>query len=166
MLTRILKPVTITDIENLLVDLGGRNHDDNMRELRPFPNFFLVELFESEFLDLVFLQNDETLAICPRGGIRTLRVVAQRALKLPIRKLSGNWDLDSIAARTKEHLGAPDNHLRPLVLRDAHQSEARYGPWYIQDGSHSALGYAMALLAGDAPYSPVRAYCATHGQLT
>lgn len=157
--TQIVRVATVDEIEALLLDLGGGNHPDNMQALRKFRTFALVDLEELDFFHLVFLQNDEVLSICPRGQDRTLGAVARRATTARNRRLSPNWDIDAIVARAKERLNSLAH--RPLVLREARESESQHGSWYIQDGAHSALGHALALLSGDASYSLVRAYCAT-----
>jgi len=155
----VVRNASIQEIESLLIDLGKGNHPDNMRSLRRFSRYFLVELSESEGLSLVFLQNDHVLQICPRGEDRRLRAVAARANKIGPVKLHDNWDLGEVLRRTEMELSAKP--LRQLVLRDAVETEREFGRWYIQDGSHSALGYALALLSGRA-YVPVRAFCATN----
>ena len=164
-MTIILKTVTLEEIESSLVDFGGGNHADNMNVLREFPRYFLVELSEAEFFALVFLQNDHVLSICPRGGDRSLRSVAQRALKVSSPDLHANWNLGEVIKRTQEHLvaGLP---FRPLILRDARQSELQFGEFYVQDGSHTALGYAMALLSSLTTYSSRPAYLATNRELS
>jgi len=91
--------------------------------------------------------------------------VAERALKIDpsYLQLHANWNLVEVSRLTLEHLntGMP---IRPLVLRDARESELQHGELYIQDGSHTALGYAMAILSNDIIYSPIQAYWATNNQ--
>jgi hypothetical protein len=160
---RVIQVAKLDEVETLLLGLGGGNQADNMNVLRQFRTFFLAELTQLEFLGLVFLQNEEVIAICPRSQDRTLRSVACRAVQLGLPALSANWNLAKIAARTNETLKS--GALRSLVLRETRDSELRYGSWYIQDGSHSALGCAIALATNTAPYSPVRAYCATNSRI-
>lgn len=160
-MTKILRTASLGEIESSLVEFGGGNHSDNMKALGEFTAYYLVELSEAEFFALVFLQNDHVLPICPRSENRSLYSVAERALKVDSPILHANWDLAEVAKRTKEHLssGAP---FRPLILRDTRQSELRFGEYYIQDGCHTALGYAMALLSSKVTYSSRPAYLATN----
>jgi hypothetical protein len=156
---KIVREVTVVEIEAFLLQAGGGNHLDNLAMIRSFPRHFLISLSEADFWRLVFLQNDHVLPICPRGDDRTLLAVAGRALTIHDPHLSANWDIDEILARTRREVA---NKLpRPLVLRDARDAERWYGDWYIQDGSHSALGYASMILAREKEYHPVDAYCAT-----
>lgn len=130
-----------------------------------FPRHFLTELFEKDFFDLVFLQSSDIAAICPREQDRTLRAVAYRAVHSTKRQLSPNWDLDQVNCRIEELLCTPAPSISPLFLRDARDSERVFGRWYLQDGSHRALGYAVAVLTHRTPYSPVNAFCATGNEL-
>jgi hypothetical protein len=152
----LLRKSNIGEIESQLDLFGRGNHTDNMRVLREFSRFYIVELDESEFINLIFLQNEHVLEICPPGKDRKLKAVALRALKVKNPVLHANWDLGHVAARTEEALASPP--LRALVLRPTRSSEVKYGDWYIQDGSHTALGYAMALLSGKSKFLTVRAY--------
>jgi hypothetical protein len=155
----ILRTATLPEIEQVLTDLGGGNHIDNMNVLKSFSGYFLIELLKDEFFDLVFLQNKEVVTICPPEQDRRLRAVALRAISTSTNVLSSNWDLGLIKKLTEELLWRPT--ISPLVLRDTRQSECKNGSWYIQDGAHRALGYAMALLSSPISYTPVQAYCAT-----
>jgi hypothetical protein len=163
-MVRLIEPATLKEIEMFLLDLGGGNHEDNMNALRGFPRYFLVELSEVDFFSLVFLQNNHVLPICPRGADRSLRSVAERALKIDSPHLHVNWNLAEVIRQTQEHLVA-DMPIRPLVLRDARQSELQYGQFYIQDGCHTALGYAMVILSDNSSYFPPHAYLATRHEL-
>lgn len=158
---------TLEQVEKHLFLLGGGNHPDNMRRLAAFPNFFLMELEEGDFWDLVFLQNEDVLLLAPRGSDRRLRAVAVRALRIREAVLSPNWSLPRIANHTMaQNPERPGFSLQPLILRDASVSERHNGgAWYIQDGSHRALGYARAVLWFDVPYQNQLAYCATVSQL-
>lgn len=156
----VREKATLQQIESLLVDLGSGNHEDNLRVLRAYSRYYLVELTEAEFMNLVFLQNDHVSKICPRGEDRALRTVSQRALQLRNSILHANWNLAEVENRTRDHLQSGSD-IRPIVLRPACPSERCYGDWYIQDGSHTALGYAMALTSGETTYAPVSAYIAT-----
>lgn len=158
---------TLEQVEKHLLHLGGGNHPDNMRRLAAFPSFFLMEIEEGDFWNLVFLQNEDVLPLTPVGSDRRLRAVAARALSIPEEVLSSNWSLPRIASHTMaQHPAKPDFSVEPLVLRDASISERHDGgTWCIQDGNHRALGYAMAVLRLDVPYKNQLAYCATVSQL-
>lgn len=158
---------TLEQVEKHLLHLGGGNHLDNMRRLTAFPSFFLVELEEGDFWNLVFLQNEDVLPLAPVGSDRRLRAVAARALGNPEAVLSPNWSLSRIADHTMaQNPAKPDFSVEPLALRDASVSERHDGgTWYIQDGNHRALGYAMAVLGSGVPYQNQFAYCATVSQL-
>ncbi len=153
---------TLAEIERLLVELGCGNHFDNMRVISRYSHFYRMEAIpEAVFFDLVFLQNTEVSTIAPPDEDRRLRAVAIRALQQNDARFSENWDLGSI--RQRFSLAALP--LPPFVLRDTSSSERQHGEWYLQDGSHRALGYAMAVLNDEASYTPQVAYCATERQL-
>jgi hypothetical protein len=161
----VIRSVTIPEIERDLLAMGGGNHKDNMEVISRFPEHYVVELSEDEFFSLVFLQVRELSIICPPGEDRTLRAVATRAIASSQRKLGENWDLDVIENRTREFLHSTSTQLAPLFLRDAHDSECRHGSWYLQDGCHRGLGYAMAVVSGSIGYSPATAICSTERDL-
>lgn len=152
--------MTVREIELFLERLGSRNHEDNLDALRRYSHYYLVELLESEFLGLVFLQNEHVLTICPRNEDRSLWAVAEPALVVENPNLHENWNLDEVKSHTERVL--QEGALRPLVLRPSHPDELQHGSWYLQDGSHTALGYAMTLLSQKGPYASVRAYVATN----
>ncbi|RLI51980.1 MAG: hypothetical protein DRP09_18665 [Candidatus Thorarchaeota archaeon] len=163
----VIRKSSFREIETHLIGLGGGNQEDNLRSISSLPNYYLMMLSEDEFLNLVFLQNDGVIAIAPHGEDRRLRAVASRALRLyesGETELSDNWNLESTFKRLKEH--NPEQRgfeLPALVLRDARGSEREYdgARWYIQDGCHRALAYAMTVIRGDVTYQPQRAFCAT-----
>lgn len=153
---------TLQEIERLLIELGSGNHFDNMRVISRYSRFYRMEaISEAEFFGLVFLQNREVAAIAPPGEDRRLRAVAHRALQHMSERFSDNWDIASI--RQRFSLAALP--LPPLVLRDTLDSERQHGEWYLQDGSHRALAYAMAVLNKEASFTPQIAYCATQREL-
>jgi len=162
----VIRAATVEEIEAHLVAMGAGNHPDNMKHILRFPRHYFVELGESEFGSLVFLQTRTVSAICPAGEDRCLRVVAGRAVSSPQRQLGGNWDLDAILVKSRSFVAASERvmHLPALVLREA-ESERQYGPWYLQDGSHRALGYSMLMCSGDAKYHAQLAYVATNAAL-
>lgn len=159
----LIKRCTIQDIEEHLISLGSDNHRDNLESISSFSYFYFIRLDISQFWSLIFLQNDEVLQICPRGEDRKLKEVAKRALLINEPHLSSNWDV--IENYNKFILYEPrseDFQLKPLLLRDAKDSETQYGRWYIQDGSHRSLAYSMFLLKEKEIYRDQYAFCATH----
>jgi hypothetical protein len=167
----VIRKSSLGEIENHLISLGGGNQEDNLSSISPLPNYYLLTLSEDEFLNLTFLQNGEVIGVAPRGEDRRLRAVASRALRLyesGKTELSNNWNLQSILERLKQcDLEQAVLELPALVLRDTKDSEREYGGarWYIQDGCHRALAYAMAVLRGDLTYHTQRAFCATAERL-
>ena len=139
-------------IGNHLLGLGGGNHRDNMARLARFECHYSVSLAEKEFLDLVFLQNDDVAKIAPRGCSRTLRAVAERAIALGQPRLASNWDLAENLRRMREKLASRSVFHEALVICEARNGEEQYGPWYIQDGSHRALAYATLMLLKETQY--------------
>lgn len=162
---RVSRTTTVAEIDSALRKLGAGNHEDNMQVLASFPHHFFLELSEKDFFELVFLQCREVAEICPSGADRTLHAVAYRAVHSPKRQLGPNWDLDQVNHRTEEVLCTSTSSVSPLFLRDARHSEKAFGCWYLQDGSHRALGYAMAILTDRTRYSPLNAFCATTDEL-
>ena len=154
-----------------LVSLGCGNHTGNMKELglREVDNRFnhyLAELNEDEFFKLVFLHTDELACIVPNTKNRSLIIAAQNALcQLKIKpRLNTNWDLENIEEMTSIWLKR-NCPLPALVLRDSRNSECKTGEWYLQDGSHRALGYCMAILCKSTDYQTVKVFIATHRNL-
>jgi hypothetical protein len=43
---------------------------------------------------------------------------------------------------------SPSVGLGPLLIRDSRRRERIHGPWFLQDGSHRALGLAMTFVSG------------------
>ncbi len=162
---RQCQPVTSDAIERHLEALGAGNHSDNLGVLRQFRYYCRLVLTEAEFFGLVFLQNAEVRSISPTNSDRTLRAVAQRALALRHSRLSLNWDIAAIRSTFRElrelYPLMTTVRLPELLLRDARGSEAAFGDWYLQDGSHRALGYALELLDGRQTYVPQAAFIAT-----
>lgn len=166
-----LRHAAVAEIEEHLVSLGKGNHEDNMKQVADAPNHYLVELSEHEFRNLVFLQTRTVATIAPTGEDRRLESVAHRALKLSEdqRVLGPNWDIRSIVEKTLFWLGGPDRGVLPaLLVRDTKGGEKKLPlcEWYLQDGSHRALGYMMAVVSGQTDYRPQLAYCATTRDLT
>ena len=162
---RDIRKITRDAIEASLVQLGSGNHDDNLCVLRAFRHYYHASLEEEEFYALVFLVNDSVRRIVPPGADRRLRAVASRAIALDGIELGPNWDLADIRNRTAEFfetVGEPS----PLLLRDVHDSETKHGGrWYLQDGSHRALGFAIALVEHKAEYFPWPAHLATNTEM-
>ena len=159
-----IRLISLDEIEGHLSRLGRGNHCDNLKRLQRFAYFGSVTLGEAEFLNLVFLQNGEVARIVPERQDRKLRSVAQRAINLGQPRLSDNWDLAENLDRMRNKLGNRGGRLEPLVLCEARDGEEMYGHWYIQDGSHRALGYATLLLLKEVCYDDQEAYCAMSDQ--
>jgi hypothetical protein len=139
--------------------MGAGNHVDNMARLGRFECYYSISLTESEFFDLVFLQNTEVGKIAPPGADRTLRAVAKRAINLGQPKLSDNWNLAENLQRMRECLGQRNILQEALVVCEPKGGEERWGPWYLQDGSHRALALATLVLLNEAQYEEQAAYC-------
>jgi hypothetical protein len=152
--------VGLERIELHLQRLGEGNQSDNMARLRRFPCFCLGSLLEREFLELVFLQNNEVLAVTPRGQNRALYAVAQRAIDLKQPRLSTNWDLAANLQLMRTVLTNGNIQLQSLVLRETEAGEKQYGKWYLQDGSHRAIAYATLVIMKELPYLEQTAYFA------
>ena len=152
--------MTQNEVVQHLLRMGAGNHGDNVRVLEQFTHVFLTELSEQEFLDLVFLQTSPLEMICPRGADRRLKAVATRALTISQPRLGANWDLDDVRQRTEDALRFAQG-FQALLLREAKHSELNHGIWYLQDGSHRALGYSIAFLGGRISYTAVTAYVCT-----
>lgn len=163
---RMIREATAEEIDQHLKRLGGGNHSDNMTIVSRVKKYSLVELSEEDFSQLVFLQSDAVIRICPRGGNRCLYEVAFRALEVAEpRQLGPDWNLEEIVQKTAEFL-AGQRPAETLLIREATQGEKQFGPWYLQDGSHRALGYAMAIVGSGIPYEPWLAYsCAEEATL-
>ena len=155
----VLDQTSLQVVENHLIRLGGRNYRDNMERLRRFESHCSVSFSEEEFFGLVFLQSREVARIAPTGCDRTLRVVARRAIDLGQARLSDNWDLADNLWRMRQKLHSGSIYEEALVICEARDGEERYGPWYLQDGSHRALAYATLMLLSEARYEPQKAYC-------
>ncbi len=130
-----------------------------MERLARFECHCSVSLVEEEFLELVFLQNDEVARIAPRGGDGTLRAAAKRTINLEQPRLAANWDLAENLRRMREKLGKGSIFQEALVICEARDGEEQYGPWYLQDGSHRALACATLMLLNEAQYEQQIAYC-------
>jgi hypothetical protein len=142
--------------------MGGGNHVDNMGGIRGFSYFFECHLSKEEFVCLAFLANESVRDIVPRGQDRRLAAVAERAAALGSVKIGSNWDLVKVRERTARMLlqDLPPTH---LLLRDVRGGERDYGAeWYLQEGCHRALGFAIAVREGTTRYSPWPAYLATN----
>jgi len=156
---------SIEEIERHLLDLGAGNHKDNMVVMREFPHHFRVTLPQDIFMNLVFLQTSIVGKIVPSNEDRTLGTVAQRALSLGKEEtnLGPNWNISEAITRfDNQYPPHQDVVLTALVLRESRGSELRWGPWYLQDGSHRALAYCMAILSGKFSYVPQGAFCAAN----
>jgi hypothetical protein len=115
---------------------------------------------EDDFMSTVFLQNEEVLTIAPRGCSRSLQNAARRAIDSKLRVLSSNWDLDTNLERMRRQLASGVICLDSPVLCETRTSEKKHGAWYVQDGSHRSLAYAMLVLMGEVQYGQQIAFCA------
>ncbi len=159
---QVIGKASLEEIKAHLLRLGGKNQQDNMQSIRHFPFFYLLQLSQNEFYGLVFLQCSGLHAIVPLGQDRCLRAVAERAVILSRARLSDNWDLSEIRDRFDELRTEREVPILPsLLLRDARANEMQHGPWYLQDGSHRTLGYAIAILEQKVSYVLQLAYLAT-----
>jgi len=159
----LIREACFEEILEFFASLGSFDREDANNSLSGYQHYYFVSLDEGDFLDLVFLANDEVRPIVPHGGNRQLRAVAERAITIKQRELSFTWNLDAIDVKFKEFNNS--NTLEtfpPLVLRDLRDGEVKYRPAkYIHDGCHRSLGLAMAILLGDIKYMPVGAYLCT-----
>lgn len=162
---QVLRKASLEEIKFHLLNLGGKNQKDNLQSIRHFPFYYLLRLSQNDFYGLVFLQRPDLHAMVPLGHDRRLRAVAGRTVTLGRTKLFDDWDLGEIRDRFDELKTEQAVPVLPaLLLRDARPNEKQYGPWYLQDGSHRALAYAMAILETKASYVPQPAYLATTEQ--
>ena len=155
----VIGQISLQEIENHLVRLGRGNHRDNMARLSRFERHFSVSLVQRDFFEPVFLQNAEVAKIAPPGTDRTLRAVAKRAINLGQPELSDNWNLAKNLRRMREQLAQGDIFQEALVVCEARNGEERWGPWYLQDGSHRALACSTLMLLNEAQYEQQLAYC-------
>ncbi len=156
----VIRPMKLDEIEEHLIRLGAGNHSDNMARLRQYQCYLCMAMNEDDFLSTVFLQNEEVLTIAPRGDSRSLRNVASRAIDSKLRVLSSNWDLNRNLERMRRQLASGDICLDSPVLCETRTSEKKHGAWYLQDGSHRSLAYAMLVLMGEVQYGQQIAFCA------
>lgn len=161
----MIRRTTIDEIEAHLRALGAGNHEDNMKIVREFPRHYLLTLTEPDFRSLVFLQTRKLSKIVPQGLDRRLEAVARRASQLPPpeARLGGNWDIAETVARFRRAYAGRSCEMPAFLLRDTRGSEGHWAEdgWYLQDGSHRALAYCMAIDASEMQYSPQPAFCAT-----
>ena len=166
-----IRPATVEEIEKHLVNIGSKNHADNMQRVREAPRHYFGKLPTKEsFLELVFGQFDPVTKIAPVGEDRRLLAVAVRAAALPAdkRRLGVNWDLAEVQEKFRSCLENGEPRFPPLLLRETRGAgERRWAAqgWYLQDGSHRALGYALALHSGEISYRPQFAFCVTNRNL-
>jgi hypothetical protein len=120
---KVIEQVTPATVEQHLSKLGGGNHIDNIGVLYAFQRHLLVELSREDFLNLVFLQAEVVLPICPLGADRRLSAVASRALK-SVRQLGPNWNLNAICQRTSAVLNS-GQRIEALFIRETNHAEAK-----------------------------------------
>ncbi|QEE28572.1 hypothetical protein FTW19_11535 [Terriglobus albidus] len=153
------------EIEEHLRNLGSGNHSDNMDRLSRFSCYFCVVMTEDDFLGTVFLQNPEVASIVPEGESRKLRDVARRGIDLQLPVLGPNWNLATNLDQMRSQLAGGSICLGSPVLCEARDGEEKHGAWYLQDGSHRSLAYAMLLLMGEAQYEEQIAFCAMNAPM-
>lgn len=165
----IMRKSSFGEIEKHLVQLGAGNHEDNVESLIKFKHFYEVKLSKDEYFEIVFLADIK--GITPKHMDRRLKVVAERALELIINSkdlfLQGNWDLSKLQTEFIEKYGAEEIPCLPnIVIRDTRCSEKDYGArWYIQDGCHRALAYAISIIKGEKKYYKQKIFLATEEDL-
>ncbi|MFA6981299.1 MAG: hypothetical protein WC209_18375 [Ignavibacteriaceae bacterium] len=164
---RIIKKVTIDEIEKHLLLLGGGNHPDNMKQVYEFQNRYLAELTKDDYLNLVFLDSPSTKELIQIAKIRTLKKMGEAANTLNGKKLGTNWDLTKIISDTKIFLETTQGLVKfpAFLLRSSKNDESKLGDWYLQDGSHRALGYAMYLLDNTVDYTIQQTYIVADKEL-
>ena len=97
---KTIKTVTNIAIEQHLKKIGGGNHKDNMEQVLKYKHCLLVELSESDFFNLVFLDIAQTKQLIDRAGSRKLADIASVANNHPVTNLGLNWDLADIITKT------------------------------------------------------------------
>lgn len=168
---KIIRSTSAEEIEQHLLALGGGNQVDNMKKTREHSNFYLVELNEEEFFELVFLDNNKMKPIVPDNSDRRLKAVSIRAgseLKENNNvTYDDNWDLrKNMEKFNAEYNSSAKIQLPELLIIDATGSEKNFGAqWYLQDGCHRALAYTIEILKGKIQYSAQQTYCATNRDL-
>lgn len=157
----LLKKSDLTEIENHLKNLGCGNHKDNMKQIKSYKNHYSVELSKEEFLSLVFLESSTTKILCVKS--RKLVDVASEAINLPNNNLGKNWDIDKVLDKWNAfHKEGEVPPVEEIVLRDTKNSEINHGRYYLQDGCHRSLAYAIALIKDEVEYTPQIAFLATN----
>lgn len=127
-------------------------------------DFREVELTEVGFRHLVFVDMKDSKHFISNNN-RLLKDVAEVAAQ-NIGQYVGGWDTAYIERLSKGQ-DLEGVIARKLVVRTVRPDEPRDGSFYLQDGNHRALGYAMYLRRiGDGTYRPISAYvcnirCAT-----
>ncbi|MBU1118639.1 hypothetical protein KKH43_02020 [Patescibacteria group bacterium] len=163
----VVKKVCRSIIQSCLAEQG--NHKDNQEALNKFKFYYLVKLGKNDFLNLCFLDNDEVKDITKNG--RRLENVAKTSMKLLENNdgiLSSNWDLKKTIKTTIYTLKVSNlPSFLPLIIRDAKNGEQNHGSnYYIQDGNHRCLGYAIFLLRNpDKGFIEQESYLATNYDL-
>lgn len=159
---KIIKKVTPNTIGNHLLSLGGGNHLDNMDQVNKYTFHYKIEMSETEFNNLVFLETDTTKKLIELANSRNLSAISAEAVELNEKVLGANWDLEKIVNDAMEMLKSSGGYnLNLPLLRPTKNSECDYGNWYLQDGSHRSLGYSMLINQNETSYLPQCAYIIT-----
>ena len=157
---RLIRKSSIKEVFNFLGRLASEGCVEgyNVHYLSRFSDFSLVEIDETEFWNLIFLNTWEVQAFYPESSSitnRRLRSVVRIANLKGDVNFSNNWDIGVIRRKTREFL---DRHamddLPPIVLIPYKNS------YYIQDGNHRCLGLAMAILNKKVDFKPIKAFMA------
>jgi hypothetical protein len=157
---RVLSIANIEEIEVELLALGGGNHTDNMEQVRAHQRHYRGELCAATFWKLVFLENSAIARLRRSPGDRTIRGVAIAARRDGYPNLGPNWDLGAIRSRSLAEPAIASH--QSWLLRDSRATEAKSGPWYLQDGCHRALSYAITLLEERTEFTPRSVFLATN----
>ena len=137
------------------------NSTDNRDSLKSYTHLYATCVTEACFWALVFLDNHETHDLVSNG--RSLRAAAKRALEMNDAELSENWNLATVKATFNER--SDTSKWGPIFLRPATPGERPHGRWYIQDGSHRCLAYAMHILKNNCSYIPLFAHVASNSPI-
>ncbi len=144
---------------------GQGNKENNVRSIEKYRNHYEVDLSQDIFFGLCFIEIEATKCITTSG--RKLKNVASLTLKrLDVVAGTPNWDFNKIFQTTTECMkNNPNFDISPIVLLDNDSAKKHGCTFYIQDGNHRCLGYAMYLLKNkDAKYVPIKAFLASNNE--
>jgi len=160
---KIIKPVTKSIIESHLIEVGDGNQKDNFEQISIYQNYYLAQLTKEDFLSLVFLEIEPTKALIKKANSRQLAKIAVAANNENLQYLGPNWDLSKIILNTEKLVQSKNGFDLPaLLIRPSRNGELSFGAWYLQDGSHRSLGYAMKIVSNLLEYRPIKTYLVTN----